>query len=61
MVDQGEKFSFFRDIHIKIDTRVDISISLRPMTTKFGKRLDIEELTNLRLERHVLVTSSPQN
>ena len=61
MVDQAEQFSFFWDIHIKIDTRVDISISLRPMTTKFGKRLDIEELTNLRLDKHVLVTSSPQN
>ena len=28
MADQGNKFSFFQDIHVKIDIRNDISISI---------------------------------
>ena len=39
MADQGNKFSFFQDIHVRIEIRTDISISIRPMTTKFGKQI----------------------
>ena len=37
MVDQDSEFSFFRDFHVGIDIRIDTSISIRPMTIKFGK------------------------
>ena len=57
MVNRGSELSFF---HVRIDIRIDMSIYLRPMTTKFGKHLDIEELTQMRLITQVLVTSSSQ-
>ena len=34
MADRGSKFSFFHVIHVTFDTRIDISISIRPMITK---------------------------
>ena len=49
MADRGEEFSFFQDIHVRIDIRIDISISIRPMTTKFGKQLHLQDLTQMRL------------
>ena len=57
MADRGEEFSFFQDIHVRIDIRIDISISIRPMTTKFGKQLHLQDLTQMRLIQKVLVTS----
>ena len=38
MENRGGEFSFFQSIHVKIDMRIDISISVRLMTTKFGKQ-----------------------
>ena len=32
MTDWGGEFSFFQDIHV----RIDIFISIKPMTTEFG-------------------------
>ena len=32
MADRGGDFSFFQGMHVKIDKRIDISISIRPMT-----------------------------
>ena len=34
MVGRGGGLSFFQDISLRIDIRIDISISIRPMTTK---------------------------
>ena len=31
------QFSFFQSNHARIDIRIDVSISIRPTTTKFGK------------------------
>ena len=45
MSDHGGGFSFFQDIHVKTDIRFDISISIRPITTKFGNQLRLGELT----------------
>ena len=45
MVDQGGDFSFFWSIHVRIDVRMEISTSTRPMTSKFGKQVHPEELT----------------
>ena len=39
MAELGGRFNFFRSIHVRIDIRIDISISRRPMTTKFGKQV----------------------
>ena len=57
MTNQGGKFSFFQGIHI----RIDISISIRPMTTEFSKQIHLQELTQMRLIKQVLVTSSRQD
>ena len=51
----GGEFMFFQDIHVRIDIAIDISISLRPMTTK---QVHLQELIQLRLIMKVLVTPS---
>ena len=61
LVDQSYEFSFFWDIHVRINERIYISISIRPMKTKFGKQLHLEELTQVRLMKQVLVMSPGQN
>ena len=60
MTDRGSEFSFFQSIQVKLDTRIDISNSVRHMTTKFDKLVNLEKLTQLRLIKQVLVTSSGQ-
>ena len=37
IVDQGDEFSFFWGIHVRMDIIIGISISIRPMTPKFDK------------------------
>ena len=54
MVSQGGGFSFFRGVHVRIDRKTDISISIRPTTTKFGKQIHLEKLTETRLMKQVL-------
>ena len=61
MAERGGEFSSFRGIHAKIDIIIDISISTRPLTTKFGKQTHLEELTRLRLINRVLLTLSRQD
>ena len=39
MPDWGGEFSSFRDIHVTTDIRIDISISIRFLITKFGKQV----------------------
>ena len=43
------ELSFFQSIHVGIDKRIDMSISIRPMTTKFGKQARLQDLTQMRL------------
>ena len=61
MADQVGEFSFFQDIQVTIDKRIDIFISIRPMTTKFGKQIHLQDLTQIRRIRQVLVTSLCQD
>ena len=61
MADQGGEFSFFQDIHVRIDIRSDISISIRPITTKFGKQVHLQDLTQMRLIKQVLMMSLHQD
>ena len=39
MANLGGEFSFFQGIHVRIDLRIKMSISLRLLTTKFGKQV----------------------
>ena len=47
---RGDEFTFFQGIHVRIDIRIDISISTRPMITKFGKQVHLQDLTQMRLK-----------
>ena len=49
MADLGGEFRFFQGILERIDMRIDISVSIRPMTTKFGEQLHLQDLTQMRL------------
>ena len=44
----------FQGIHVRIDIRINISISIRPMITKFGKQVQLEDLTQMSLIKQVL-------
>ena len=58
MAGRGGELSFHEGIHVRIDIGIDISISMRPMTTKFCKHVHLQELSQMRLIKQVLVTSS---
>ena len=53
MADRGQEFTFFKGIHIRTDIRIDVSISIRPLITKFVKQLHLQDLTQTRLMRQV--------
>ena len=61
MSDQGGECSFFEDIHVRTDIGKNISISIRPMTTKFGKQVHLRKFIRMSLLKQVLVTSSIQD
>ena len=49
MADWSSELSFFQDIHVRVDIRIDIAISMRPMITKFGKQEYLQDLIQMRL------------
>ena len=49
MAYRGGEFRFFQVIHLRIGIRIDIFISIRPMTTKFGKHVHPQDLTKMSL------------
>ena len=57
MEDRRDEFSFSLCIHVKID----ISIPIIPMITKFGKKVHLQDFIQLRLIKQVLVTSLRQD
>ena len=57
MADRRGEFSFFKGSHVKID----LSISIKLMATKFDKQVHLQELIQIRLTKQVLVTSSSQD
>ena len=61
MVHLSGEFNFFQGIHERIDIRIDISISIKPMTTKFVKQVHLQDLTQMRLMNQMLVISLPQD
>ena len=54
-MDGGCDFNFFHGLPVRVDIRIHISISIRPMTTKFGRQVHLEELSQMRLNKRVLV------
>ena len=61
MEDRGGAFSFFRGIHVRIYVRLDISLSIRPTITKLAKQTHLQDLTQMRLIKEALVSSSQQD
>ena len=61
MADWRGEFNFFQDIHVRIGIRIDISISKRPTITRFGKQVHLHDLTQMGLNKQVLVTSLRQD
>ena len=57
MTDKEGEFCFFQGIHVRIGKKIDISISIRPMITKLGKHVHLQDFTQMRLIKQVLVTS----
>ena len=61
MADRGGEFSFSRKDNVRTDKSLDIFISIRPMTMKFGEQVHLEELNQIRLIKQVLVSPSRQD
>ena len=60
MASKGYEFSFCGGNHAKIDMiKIDMSICISRMTTKFGEEVPLEELTQIKLIKQMLVTSLP--
>ena len=49
MADPDDEFNFFQGIHVRINIRIVISISIRPMITKFDKQVHLQDLTHQHL------------
>ena len=49
MGDRGVEFIFFQDVHVKTEARIDITIPIKTMTTKFDEKVHLGELTQMRL------------
>ena len=48
--------SFFVVIHARSDVKIDICVSIIPLTTKFGKQVYLEEFIKKKLTKQVLET-----
>ena len=51
MAERGGEISFFQGIRARIDLKIDIFLSMRLMTTKFGKQVHLQESSQMRLIR----------
>ena len=57
----GTQFSIFQDIYVRFDIRIDMSMSIRPVITKFGKQVHLQDLTQMRIIKKILVTPLRQD
>ena len=57
----GIQFSIFQDIYVRFDIRIDMSMSIRPVITKFGKQVHLQDLTQMRIIKKILVTPLRQD
>ena len=53
--------TFSEETQVRIVIRIDISISIKHITTQFGKQVHLQELTEMRLIKQVMVSSSRQD
>ena len=60
MMDRGCQLSIFWGIHLRTDIRINIFISIRGMSNKFAKQVHLEDSTQMRLIKQMLVVSSRQ-
>ena len=60
MADRGAEFSFLLGIYVRTGIRIGISMSIKPMITKLGKQVHLQELTQMKVIKWILVTSSRQ-
>ena len=58
MADWGGEFSISQGNQVRFDIKFYISITIKPMITKFSKQVHLQGLTQMRLINQVLVTSS---
>ena len=61
MEDWGGEFSVFKGIHVRIDKKIDTSIFVKPIPTKFGRQVHLQDLSQMKLTKQVLVTSFGQH
>ena len=47
----------FQGNHVRFDIRIDISISITPMITKFGSHVNLQDLTQMTALREDHVTN----
>ena len=57
----GIQFSIFRGIYVRFDIRIDMSMSIRRVITKFGKHVHLQDLTQMRIIKKILVTPLRQD
>ena len=55
MPDRSGEFSSFQDVHVRTDRKIDISVSIRPMVTKFATQVHLNNLTQMRMIKHVML------
>ena len=58
MANRFGEFRFLLGIHVRLDMGINVTISIRPMTNKFGRQVHLEKLTKMRLIKQLLVTTS---
>lgn len=58
MANRFGEFRFLLGIHVRLDMGINVTISIRPMTNKFGRQVHLEKLTQMRLIKQLLVTTS---
>ena len=51
----GASLTFSKSIYVRTDIRIDISISMKHITTKFDKQVYLEVLPQIRLIKQVVV------
>ena len=55
MSERSAEFSSFQDVHVRTDKRIDITISIRPMVIKFARQVHLQNLTQVRVIKHVML------
>ena len=49
MADRGAEFSFLLGIYVRTGIRIGISMSIKPMITKFDKQVHLQELIQMKV------------